>query len=98
MPRNGAVMIGPAVRRSVYPRPPGAGWATPFYGRFLFALWLLALWCGPGLAAGRPNIVILLCDDLGYGDLSCFAHPVIRTPHLDQLAREGVKLTHCYAS
>lgn len=49
-------------------------------------------------AASRPNIVILLCDDLGYGDLSCFAHPVIRTPHLDQLAREGVRLTHCYSA
>ena len=41
--------------------------------------------------APRPNIIVLLCDDLGYGDLSCFAHPEIRTPHLDQLAREGAQ-------
>jgi arylsulfatase A len=57
--------------------------------------------CGltvPAGAAEKPNVVILLCDDLGYGDLSCFAHPHIRTPHLDKLAAEGVKLTHCYAS
>ena len=46
----------------------------------------------------RPNIVVLLCDDLGYGDLSCFAHPAIRSPHLDQLAAEGLKLTHCYSA
>jgi hypothetical protein len=46
-------------------------------------------------AAPAPtNIIVLLCDDLGYGDLSCFAHPAIRTPHLDRLA-EGLKLTHC---
>ena len=48
--------------------------------------------------AGRPNIVVLLCDDMGYGDLSCFAHPTIRTPNLDRLAAEGMKLTHCYSS
>jgi hypothetical protein len=48
----------------------------------------------PALAAApapRPNIIVLLCDDLGYGDLSCFAHPEIRTPHLGQLAREGAQ-------
>jgi arylsulfatase A len=57
-----------------------------------------ALWCNPAEAADKPNIVILLCDDLGYGDLSCFAHPRIQTPHLDKLAADGVKLTHCYSS
>jgi arylsulfatase A len=61
-------------------------------------LWLLSLGAGPAITAEKPNIVILLCDDLGYGDLSCFAHKEIRTPHLDQLAAEGVKLTHCYSS
>lgn len=61
------------------------------------ALWW-ALSCGSASAADKPNFVILLCDDLGYGDLSCFAHPVVRTPHLDKLASEGVKLTHCYSS
>lgn len=48
--------------------------------------------------APRPNIIVLLCDDLGYGDLSCFANPVIRTPNLDQLARDGTKFTHCYSA
>lgn len=45
----------------------------------------------------RPNVVILLCDDLGYGDLGCFGHPSIKTPHLDRLAAEGIRLTDCYA-
>ncbi len=66
--------------------------------RLLVGLGFLSLGNGTIVAAEKPNIVILLCDDLGYGDLSCFAHPVMRTPHLDQLAAEGVKLTHCYAS
>ena len=46
----------------------------------------------------RPNFVIFLCDDLGYGDLSCYGHPVIRTPNLDNLAATGMKLTDCYAA
>jgi len=46
----------------------------------------------------QPNIVIGLCDDLGYGDLSCYGHPHIRTPNLDKLAAEGMRLTDCYAA
>src|SRR3954468_11414601 len=47
--------------------------------------------------APRTNIVVLLCDDLGYGDLGCFGHPRIKTPELDRLAGEGMKLTFLYA-
>jgi arylsulfatase A len=47
--------------------------------------------------APQPNIVVLLCDDLGYGDLGCFGHPRIKTPEIDRLARDGVKLTCLYA-
>ena len=46
----------------------------------------------------KPNMVIVLCDDLGYGDLSCYGHPHIKTPNLDRLADEGIKLTDCYAA
>src|SRR5687767_1232243 len=49
-------------------------------------------------AADRPNFLVILCDDLGYGDLGCFGHKRIKTPHLDKLAAEGIKLTSCYAS
>ena len=47
---------------------------------------------------GPPNFVVILCDDLGYGDLACYGHPHIKTPHLDKLAKEGNRLTDCYAS
>ena len=44
----------------------------------------------------QPNIVIIFCDDLGYGDLGTFGHPTIRTPNLDQMAEEGQKWTNFY--
>ncbi|MCD6201004.1 MAG: sulfatase-like hydrolase/transferase [Bacteroidales bacterium] len=46
----------------------------------------------------RPNIIILLADDLGYGDLGCYGNNEIITPNLDKLALEGVLFTDCYAS
>ena len=46
----------------------------------------------------RPNFVIVLCDDLGYGDLACYGHKVIQTPHVDRFAEESLKLTSCYAA
>lgn len=45
-----------------------------------------------------PNIVILFADDMGWGDLSSYGNPLIRTPNLDQLGREGIRLTSFYAS
>ena len=45
-----------------------------------------------------PNIVIIFCDDLGYGDLACFGHPTIATPHLDRMATEGMKFTQFYSA
>ena len=49
-------------------------------------------------AAPRPNIVLFLSDDMGYADVGCYGAKDIRTPHIDRLAREGVKLTDCYSN
>jgi len=46
----------------------------------------------------RPNFVVILCDDLGYGDLACYGSETIKTPHLDYLASQGIRLTDCYSS
>jgi arylsulfatase A len=46
----------------------------------------------------RPNVVVVLTDDLGYGDLGCYSHPFIRTPNLDNFAAEGMRLTDCYSA
>jgi arylsulfatase A len=46
----------------------------------------------------RPNIVVILADDLGYGDLGCYGHPRIQSPVIDQLAAEGMRLTSCYSA
>lgn len=45
----------------------------------------------------RPNIVFILADDLGYGELGCFGQQKIRTPNIDRLAATGMRLTDCYA-
>ena len=46
----------------------------------------------------KTNIIVIFCDDLGYGDLSCYGHPTIQTPNLDRLAIEGQKWTSFYVS
>jgi len=46
----------------------------------------------------EPNFVIFLCDDLGWGDLACYGHPVIKTPNLDKFAKQGTKFTQCYSA
>src|SRR6516165_7786171 len=45
-----------------------------------------------------PNVLLIVVDDLGYGDLGCYGSKQIRSPGIDRLAREGVRLTDCYAN
>jgi len=50
------------------------------------------------LPAAQPNIVFILADDMGYGDLGCYGHPEAKTPVIDQLARDGVRFSQHYAN
>ncbi|MFN9457044.1 MAG: sulfatase-like hydrolase/transferase, partial [Acidobacteriota bacterium] len=50
------------------------------------------------LPSRLPNFIVLFADDMGYGDLACYGHPTLRTPHLDRLAAEGTRFTSFYAA
>ncbi len=68
---------------------------------FLLGLWMTLganFWCEQLDAHTRPNIILFLADDLGYGDLGCYGHPIIQTPNLDRFAQQSLRLTQCYAA
>ncbi|MEC7393685.1 MAG: sulfatase-like hydrolase/transferase, partial [Verrucomicrobiota bacterium] len=46
---------------------------------------------------GKPNVIFILADDLGYKELGCYGQTKIRTPHLDKLAEEGMRFTRNYS-
>ena len=52
----------------------------------------------PSAGASGPNIIVIFCDDLGYGDLGCFGSTKNRSPHVDQLSRDGMMFTDFYSS
>lgn len=67
------------------------------YGAFaLFATGLLNLSAAPAVGQ-KPNIILILADDLGYRELGCYGQQKILTPHIDQLATEGMKFTQAYS-
>ena len=67
---------------------------------FVAVLWLpmclAANFGGHTRADQRPNIMVFIADDQGYGDLGCYGNQVIQTPHVDQLAREGMRFDHAF--
>ena len=65
--------------------------------RVAFLLALGTTSCVP-VNADCPNVVIILCDDLGYGDLGIHGHPHIQTPNIDRLANEGIRFTNFYST
>ena len=66
--------------------------ATPFL------LYICLLTSLTTLAGERPNIVVIMADDLGYGDLSCYGATAVKTPNIDRLAAEGLRFTSGYSS
>ncbi len=64
----------------------------------LLALAVLIALGGPGFAApAAPNVIVILADDLGYGDLGCFGQKLIKTPNIDRIAAQGMRFTQAYA-
>jgi arylsulfatase A-like enzyme len=64
----------------------------------LILIALLALLSGPAFAADKPNIIFILADDMGLGDVGCYGGTVAPTPQLDRLAREGTRFTRYYSA
>src|SRR5947207_11679282 len=64
--------------------------AILFFFAFLFLL-------DADAQSKKPNIIFILADDLGYGELSCYGQQKFQTPNIDRLAAEGMKFTQCYA-
>jgi arylsulfatase A len=57
---------------------------------------LLTVQCSDGKYGDKPNFIIIFCDDMGYQDLSCYGSLLVSTPHIDQLAQQGMKFTDFY--
>jgi arylsulfatase A-like enzyme len=64
----------------------------------LFAIIALLVVCMAASAAEKPNVVILLIDDLGWGDTSCYGNTMVKTPNIDRLANEGVRFTQGFVA
>ena len=64
----------------------------------LFALWLAPLTGLPAGESSKPNVILIMTDDQGYGDLSCHGNPILKTPNLDRLHAESVRLTNFHVS
>ena len=66
-------------------------------GKYLWGLVLCCSMLPPVFAQQKPNIILIVADDLGYGELGCYGQQMIHTPHIDALARSGMRFTDYYA-
>ena len=65
--------------------------------RTLAVIAFLFLSCSENPVNQKPNVILLLADDLGYNELGSYGQKIIQTPHLDNLANEGMRFTNFYA-
>ena len=65
---------------------------------FVIPFWATVASCFAAPSVTRPNLIVIMADDLGAGELGCYGHPSHRTPHLDALARTGVRFETAYTS
>ena len=73
-------------------------WCTRWLVGVVLAL-ALASWTSQTRAAEpSPNVIVLFIDDMGFADPSCFGNPAMKTPNIDRLAAEGIKLTNFYVN
>lgn len=59
---------------------------------------VLALFAAPVSAAERPNVIVVLVDDFGWGDPACYGNTAVKTPNMDRLAKEGIRFTQGYVA
>ena len=64
---------------------------------FIISICTVCLGCNKITGQEKPNIIIMMADDLGYGDVGCFGNKIIETPNIDQLASKGAKFTQFYS-
>jgi arylsulfatase A len=65
---------------------------------FMLFLTVLSPSSLPAAEAGRPNVIVIMADDLGYGDVSCYGATSLKTPNIDRLSKEGLRFTNGYCS
>lgn len=66
--------------------------------KLFLVICLLGVAVGPGFSAEKPNVIWIIADDVGWKDIGCYGHPVIRTPNIDWLAEHGVRFTHAFVT
>jgi len=74
---------------------PAVRWRLLLFALFLMGLSPNSLWAAD---AGRPNVIVIMADDLGYGDVSCYGATALKTPNIDRLSKEGLRFTNGYCS